>query len=118
MNSRAKGKAGELEAAKALTAALECAVRRNAQYCGAAGDADLTVECLPELHVEVKRRRNAITPDQAEQFMQQAERDALERALPFLIHRVDQDTRWCCTVRLDRLYELVVMLAKHKGWRV
>jgi Holliday junction resolvase-like predicted endonuclease len=117
MNSRAKGKAGELEAAKALTAALECAVRRNAQYCGAAGDADLTVECLPQLHVEVKRRRNAITPDQAEEFLQQAERDALERALPFLIHRVDQDTRWCCTVRLDRLYDLVVMLAKHKGWR-
>lgn len=123
MNSRAKGKAGELEAAKALTAALECAVRRNAQYCGAAGDADLTVECLPDLHVEVKRRRNAITPDQAEEFLQQAERDAVygdgfsSRALPFLIHRVDQDTRWCCTVRLDRLYDLVLMLAKHKGWR-
>lgn len=68
MNSRAKGKRGELEAAKALSEVLRVGVERTVQYNGAAGDADLKIEALPMLHIEVKRRRNAITPDQAEQL--------------------------------------------------
>jgi hypothetical protein len=117
MNSRAKGKAGELEAAKALTAVLECAVRRNAQYCGKAGDADLYIEALPLLHTEIKRRRHPITPDQSEAFLIQAQMDGGPLKLPWCIHRVDQDTDWCVTLRLKRVYDLVDMLAFHKGWR-
>lgn len=51
MNSRAKGKRGELEAALLLTQ-LGLQARRSAQYCGADGDADLKVDA--NLHVEVK----------------------------------------------------------------
>ena len=117
MNSRAKGKRGELEAAKALSEVLRVRVERTVQYKGAAGDADLKIEALPLLHVEVKRRNNAITPHQAEHFLEQAERDARPGSVPVCIHRPDDDTRHCLTVRVDRLYDLVAMLCQHEAWR-
>ena len=116
MNSRAKGKRGELEAAKALSEVLRVGVERTVQYNGAAGDADLKIEALPFLHVEVKRRNNAITPHQAEEFLQQAERDARPGSVPVCIHRADDDTGWCITLRLARLFDFVSMLCRHVAW--
>lgn len=51
MNSRAKGKRAELEAALLLTQ-MGLRSRRSAQYCGSNGDADLVLDA--NLHVEVK----------------------------------------------------------------
>ena len=52
MNSRAKGKAGELELSRLLRDyGYDC--RRGQQYSGASGDAD--VIGLPGIHIEVKR---------------------------------------------------------------
>jgi hypothetical protein len=51
MNSRAKGKRAELEAALLLTQ-MGLKSRRSAQYCGSNGDADLVLDA--NLHVEVK----------------------------------------------------------------
>ena len=52
MNSREKGKRGELEACDALQAALGIECRRSVQYSGRSGDADLL--CDVDLHIEVK----------------------------------------------------------------
>ena len=52
MNSRNKGKAGELELSKALRS-YGYDTRRGQQYCGANGDAD--VVGLPHIHIECKR---------------------------------------------------------------
>lgn len=116
MNSRAKGKRGELEAAKALSEVLRVGVERTVQYSGAAGDADLCIEALPMLHIEVKRRRCNITPHQAEDFLKQAEADARPGKVPIVIHRADGDSGWCITLRLSRLFDFVSMLCRHVAW--
>lgn len=68
-DSRAKGKRGELEACEALgRIGIDC--RRSAQYCGKAGDADLTCDC--ELHIEVKNTER-LNPYK---FLEQAVNDA------------------------------------------
>ncbi len=53
MNSKQKGKRGELEFAK-LCRDMGYDVRRTAQYCGNTGDASDCVG-LPGIHIEVKR---------------------------------------------------------------
>lgn len=55
MNSCRKGKVGEREAAKFLRDLGFPSARRSEQHCGAAGDADILCEELPNLFVEVKR---------------------------------------------------------------
>ena len=55
INSRNKGKVGELELAHIL-GQYGFTVRRGQQYCGANGDAD--VVGLPLLHIECKRVEN------------------------------------------------------------
>ena len=52
MNSRNKGKIGELELAK-LFRDHGFKSRRGQQYCGTSGEADVTG--LPGLHIECKR---------------------------------------------------------------
>lgn len=124
MNSRAKGKRGELEAAKALSEVLRVGVERTVQYSGAAGHADLKIEALPMLHVEVKRRRKPITPDPVQDFMDQAQGD-LERAqkeaggdrVAIVMHRSDGDKDWLITLRNQDLYAFVAMLSQHEAWR-
>lgn len=69
VNSRAKGKRGELEAALLLTQ-MGLKSRRSAQYCGANGDADLAIEA--NLHVEVKLQEQM----HPYKWMEQAVRDS------------------------------------------
>lgn len=53
MDSRAKGKRGELEACSALARiGLDC--RRTVQYNGRGGMSDVLCEDAPKLHIEVK----------------------------------------------------------------
>lgn len=79
MNSRQKGKRGELELAKELRKyGFDC--RRGQQYCGANGDAD--VVGLPNIHIECKRVES-LNIDKA---MEQSICDAKGK-IPAVMHR-------------------------------
>ena len=109
MNSRQKGKRGELEAAKAFEAATGLQVKRTAQVNGKLS-ADLTG--VEGLHLEVKRRQRIAALD----FLLQAENDAADESqadggVPVVLMRQDQDKNWAVMLRLDRLADLVSTLA-------
>ena len=80
MNSREKGKRGELELARALRAlGYDC--RRGQQYSGKNGDAD--VVGLPGIHIECKRVERLNLAE----AMRQARRDARVGETPVVMHR-------------------------------
>ena len=55
INSKQKGKRGELEAVRFLKSLGFTDARRTAQYCGADGDGDVVCpDTLPDVHFEVK----------------------------------------------------------------
>ena len=100
MNSRRKGKNGELEIAKILRS-YGYEARRSVQYSGANGDAD--VVGVPGVHLEIKRVEK-LNIDNA---MEQSIRDALEDETPVVMHRKN-GKKWLVTMRLDdwmKLYE-------------
>lgn len=80
INSREKGRRGEVELARILRSYGYDAYRVQ-QYCGANGDAD--VEGLPGIHIEVKRVQRLQVYD----AMQQAKRDAPAGFIPAVFHR-------------------------------
>ena len=93
-NSRAKGKAGELEFSR-LCRAEGYDVRRTAQYCGKTGEA---ADCigLPGIHIEVKRVEHLNIDD----ALAQAKRDAVEAGrdeMPIVAHRRN-NARWKITM--------------------
>lgn len=92
MNSRQKGKRGELEAAKVLKE-YGYDARRGQQFSGANGDAD--VVGLPGIHLEVKR----VEKLNISEAMQQSIRDAREGELPVVMHRKNRET-WLVTMPL------------------
>ena len=98
MNSRMKGKRGELELARALRAlGYDC--RRGQQYSGKNGDAD--VVGLPGIHIECKRvERLNLT-----EAMKQARRDALPGEFPVVFHRRN-DEPWMVTMPLESWIEI------------
>lgn len=100
MNSRRKGKDGELELAGILKKyGYSC--RRSQQYCGSSGDAD--VIGLPGIHIECKRVE-ALNIDKA---MAQSRSDAKEDEIPAVFHRKNRQG-WKVTVDLEdfmRMYE-------------
>lgn len=93
MNSRQKGKRGELELAAVLRAHGYSA-RRGQQYAGANGDAD--VVGLPGVHIECKRVER-LNLDAA---MAQSIRDARAGELPVVAHRRSRQP-WLVTMRLE-----------------
>lgn len=102
INSRAKGKRGELEIARLLREYGYDDARRTAQYCGNTGDASDVVG-LPNIHIEVKRVEK-LNIDKA---MQQSMNDARENEVPVVMHRKDRQ-RWLVTMTMDewmRFYE-------------
>lgn len=100
MNSRRKGKAGELEAAHMLER-LGFHARRSVQYNGQAGDADLRTN-LEGVHVEVKYTER-LSPYA---FMDQAVRDSRGRALPVVLMRSTRRP-WLVCCRADDLWNLI-----------
>lgn len=94
MNSREKGKAGELELAKLLRdyGYLEC--RRGQQYCGANGDADIVG--LPKIHVECKR----VEKLNIEKAIDQSVENAREGTYPTVFHRKNKRP-WLVTMTMD-----------------
>ena len=93
MNSRDKGKRGELELSKKLREyGYEC--RRGQQYSGASGDAD--VIGLPGIHIECKRVEKLNIYD----AIDQSKRDARTSEIPAVFHRKN-DCDWLVTMRLE-----------------
>lgn len=92
INSRNKGKRGELELAHVLRDEGFCA-RRGQQYSGASGDAD--VVGLSGIHIECKRAERTYLYD----WMAQATGDARQGELPVVMHRRN-DSGWLVIMRL------------------
>lgn len=93
INSRQKGKTGELELARKLKEyGYDC--RRSVQYNGKDGQAD--VLGLPSLYIECKRveRLNLYNA------MEQAKRDAKNGDAPTVFHRKNR-SNWLVTMELD-----------------
>lgn len=101
VNSRAKGKRGELELAavcRKLWPSLAGLLRRGQQHSGSPDSPD--VVGLPGFHVEVKRVQ-ALNVDAA---MEQAERDSGGKSVPIVAHRRNRK-RWKVTLYLDDVPE-------------
>ena len=97
MNSRAKGARGERDLAKKLRE-YGFDARRNQQYCGANGDAD--VVGLPNIHIECKRVERLNIYD----AIAQSKHDAREGEAPVVMHRKD-NCKWLITMELDTFME-------------
>lgn len=92
LNSRQKGKRGELELSHKLQE-YGYDTRRGQQYCGANGDAD--VVGLPNIHIECKRVQNLNIYN----AIKQAQNDANSNELPAVFHRKDRQ-EWLVTMTL------------------
>lgn len=98
MNSREKGKRGELEAAHELKR-YGYDARRGQQFAGINGDAD--VVGLPGIHLEIKR----VEKLNIENAVDQAIRDAREGEKPAVMHRKNR-RKWLVTMPFDEWIEL------------
>lgn len=100
VNSRQKGKTGELELSHKLQE-YGYETRRSVQYNGKDGQAD--VVGLPRIHIECKRVEKLNLYD----AMEQAKRDAKDGNLPAVFHRKNRHN-WLVTMELDdfmKIYE-------------
>ena len=99
INPRAKGKAGELEAAELLRG-FGLSARRSQQFSGKECTADLNT-CL-NWHIEVKRVER-LNLDEA---MEQAVRDSAGAKPPLVLHRRNGKP-WMVTVMVRDFFPLV-----------
>lgn len=98
MNSREKGKRGELELSHKLKEyGYDC--RRGQQYCGADGSAD--VVGLPGIHIECKRVEKLNLYD----AMAQSKRDTRKNELPAVFHRKNH-CEWLVTMPLEEFMKI------------
>lgn len=104
MNSRSKGKRGELEAAKAW-AELFGFARRGQQFAGGKDSPDV-VTAFDRIHLEVKRTERGNPYD----WMEQAVRDGVGK-IPCVLHR-RSNKPWLLIVRLDDVPGLSAEIAQ------
>lgn len=96
INSRQKGKAGELEAAHVLNALLPRAqARRSQQYRGTEDGADLVAEGLPNLWLESKRVQR-LNLD----AVMKVSKEQCGGLHPVILHRKNHG-EWLVTLRLE-----------------
>lgn len=100
INSREKGRRGEVELARKLREYGYVNARRSQQYCGANGDADI-VDALDGIHIECKRVERLNIED----AMAQSKHDAREGEIPVVMHRKN-NCEWLVTLQLDKFIEL------------
>lgn len=99
INSRAKGKIGELSLAKVLRE-YGFEARRGGQYSGANGDPDV-VTSMTDLHIECKRVERLDIYGAVEQSC----RDAREGETPVVMHRKNRKP-WLVTMRLEDFIDM------------
>lgn len=98
INSKQKGKQGELELSHKLKEyGYDC--RRSQQYCGVAGDSD--VIGLKGVHIECKR----VEKLNIYEAVERAKSDAKKGDMPAVFHRKNRK-EWLVTVTLDDFIEL------------
>ena len=99
MNSKQKGKRGELEwAAYCRQQGYDC--RRTAQYCGNTGDASDVIG-LPGIHQEVKRVEHL----NIYEAIEQAERDKKDFEIPIVAHRKNRFP-WLVTMKAEDWFRI------------
>ena len=104
INSRTKGKQGELELAHKLKE-YGYDAKRSVQYNGKDGQAD--VLGLPNIHIECKRVEKLNIYD----AIDQAKRDAKNGDKPTVFHRKNR-CNWLVTMELDSFMELYACFEK------
>ena len=100
LNSKQKGKRGELELVHKLQH-YGFNTRRSVQYNGKTEDGQADLVGLPNIHIECKRVEKLNLYD----AIAQAKRDAKTEELPTVFHRKN-DSEWLVTMRLDDWIEL------------
>ena len=95
MNSKQKGKRGELELVRVLKE-HGFDTRRSVQYNGKAEEGQADLLGLPYIHVECKRVEKLNLYD----AMAQAKHDAEEGKMPTVFHRKN-NCKWLVTMELD-----------------
>lgn len=106
INSRNKGKRGELEAAHFFQK-YGFDARRSQQFAGMNGDAD--VVGVPFLHLEIKRTENL----HLDKAMEQSIRDAREGEIPTVVHRKDRQD-WRITLSLSDFMKFYMVWLWHE----
>ena len=99
INSRTKGKMGELELAQLLRTQGHPEARRGQQYCGLDGNAD--VIGVKGIHIECKRQEKVFD----EMWMKQAEDDARKGEIPVVIYRRNRE-QWKVLIR-QNLFDII-----------
>lgn len=105
INSRQKGKRGELELCHILKESFGWDAERSVQHCGNAGDSDLILKGFPNLFVECKR----VEQLNLSKAMELAKKQAGQK-VPAIFHRKDRED-WMVTIPLGHLLHLSLMLA-------
>ena len=100
MNSRNKGKRGELEAAKFLTAEGFPA-RRGQQFSGGTDSPDIVCPSLPAIHFEIKRCEKGNPYD----WVAQAKRDGGYKT-PVVLHRRN-DCEWLAILPAEEFLRII-----------
>lgn len=106
INSKQKGKRGELEAAH-LFQEYGYEARRSQQFAGIYGDAD--VIGVPLLHLEIKRTEK-LNLDKA---MEQSIRDAKDGEIPIVMHRKDRQS-WRVTLGFEDFMKMYQAYEREK----
>jgi Holliday junction resolvase len=99
MNSRVKGKRGELELAKTLTA-MGCQARRGQQFQGTPESPDVVCEALKGYHLEVKRTEKFRLYEAMEQAVSEC-----GAKVPLVVHRRNRG-EWLAILRLEDFMKL------------
>lgn len=107
INSKSKGKRGELEIAHIMQG-YGYDARRGQQFAGINGDAD--VVGVPHLHLEIKRVK-ALNLDKA---MEQSIRDARDGEIPVVMHRKDRQP-WRVTLSLEDFMKMYQCYEKEQS---
>lgn len=106
INSRSKGKNGELELCHTLKEMFGWEARRSQQHCGDAGDADVVIEGMPNAFPEVKRVEKLNVLEAMEKAVAQS-----KGKTPLLFHRKNRSkVGWLLTIRLEDLMNLLEMV--------
>ena len=100
MDSREKGKRGELEV---INLYFNGNAYRGIQSRSGSEVADIICEDLPQFHFEVKRRERGNVLN----WITKAQEDALEGTLPVIIHRRSR-TPWLITMFADDFFKEVL----------
>jgi len=109
INSRDKGKRGELEAAKAWEEIFGVEMHRSQQFCGRSDESDDIVG-QPGVSIEVKR----VSRINVQRVVARAVDDAAEDRVAIVLHRADNQP-WLVSLQLEDLPTLVKTLLLTMG---